>query len=156
MQQILIRIIRDHDAQLIFNYAGKAEEEVARRLHHAMNDHPNVFININAPTLRDLAALISNASFFFGNEGGPRHISQALDIPSFAIYPPHISKTKWLPNASDRFQGIHPSELAPPSSWDDLNYIERYNFVTVDAVWDRLSPMLHHYLPSLLSPVNNK
>jgi heptosyltransferase-2 len=145
---VLTRVIRDHDAQLIFNYAGKEEEEVARRLHHAMNDHPNVFIHINAPTLRDLAALIANASFFFGNEGGPRHISQALDVPSMTIYPPHISKAKWLPNASDRFQGIHPSELAPAATWKDLSYVERYAFVTVDEVWNRLSPMLHRYLPA--------
>jgi heptosyltransferase-2 len=152
MQLLLLRVIRDHDAQLIFNYAGAAEESVARRLHHAMNDHPNVFIDISAPTLRGLAALISNASFFFGNEGGPRHISPALDVPSFAIYPPHISKTKWLPNAGPRFQGIHPSELPSPHSWKSLDYTSRYALVTVDAVWSRLSPMLHRYLPSPPSP----
>jgi heptosyltransferase-2 len=166
MAQVLGRVIRDYDAQLIFNHAGKEEEETARSLHRMMNDHPNVFTSIHAPTLRDLAAVIANANFFFGNEGGPRHISQALDIPSFAIYPPHISKSKWLPNASERFQGIHPTDLAgnlvndlasdlsdnlagnlagnlmDEASWKKLSYHEQFALVTVEAVWERLKPML--------------
>ncbi|MDR1415645.1 MAG: lipopolysaccharide heptosyltransferase family protein, partial [Odoribacteraceae bacterium] len=146
-RQVLLRLIRHYDAQLIFNYAGKVEEATARRLHHAMDDHPNVFIDINAPTLRGLASMIANAHLFFGNEGGPRHISQALDIPSFAIYPPHISKSKWLPNASPRFQGIHPSDLADKTTRAPLTYLEQYDLITVDAVWNRLRPMLDRHLP---------
>ncbi|MDR2130182.1 MAG: glycosyltransferase family 9 protein [Odoribacteraceae bacterium] len=146
MKQVLCRVIETYNAQLIFNYAGRVEEETARRLHRMMNDHPNVFIDINAPTLRDLAAMTANVDFFFGNEGGPRHISQALDIPSFAIYPPHISKSKWLPNACDRFQGIHPRDIPGAANEKKLSYLEQYDFVTVGEVWERLKPMLDRYL----------
>jgi heptosyltransferase-2 len=145
-RQVLARIIETYDARLIFNYAGKVEEETARRLYRMMNSHPNVSIDVNAPTLRGLAAMIANVDFFFGNEGGPRHISQALDIPSLAIYPPHISKTKWLPNASARFQGIHPYDLSDAARDKNLSYLEKYDFVTVDEVWKRLKPMLDLYL----------
>ncbi|MDR2414228.1 MAG: glycosyltransferase family 9 protein [Odoribacteraceae bacterium] len=145
-RQVLSRVIETYDARLIFNYSGKVEEETARRLYRMMNNHRNISINVNAPTLRGLAAMIANADFFFGNEGGPRHISQALDVPSLAIYPPHISKEKWLPNASDRFQGIQPRDLSDAAFDKRLSYLEQYDFVTVDAVWKRLKPMLDTYL----------
>ncbi|MDR0544311.1 MAG: glycosyltransferase family 9 protein [Odoribacteraceae bacterium] len=146
MRQVLARIIERYDARLIFNYAGKVEEETARRLYRMMNNHPNVSIDVNAPTLRGLAAMIANADFFFGNEGGPRHISQALDVPSFAIYPPHISKSKWLPNASERFQGVHPYDISEAARDKKLSYIEKYDVVTVEEVWKRALPMLDVYL----------
>jgi len=46
-------------------------------------------------SLRQLAALCANCSFYFGNEGGARHIAQALEIPSFAIYSPSASKSMY-------------------------------------------------------------
>jgi heptosyltransferase-2 len=147
MKELLARVIEYRDAQLVFNHAGPVEENTARELHREMNNHPNVFSNIHARTLRELAAMIANSDFFFGNEGGPRHVSQAFDIPSFAIYPPHISKTKWLPNACDRYQGLHPTDISARASSKQLSYAEQYAFITVDEVWRRLSPMLDKYLP---------
>ncbi len=46
-------------------------------------------------SIRELAMVISNCDFFFGNEGGPRHLAQSLDIPSFAIFSPSASKKEW-------------------------------------------------------------
>jgi heptosyltransferase-2 len=103
-----------------------------------------VFTNIQAGSLRELAALLANSDFFFGNEGGPRHLSQALDIPSFAIYPPGVGKKKWLPNASDRFQGIEPEDVSDKACDNSLTYQEQFDLITVDEVWNRLHPALRH------------
>ena len=111
MKAILRRIIDSFDAQIIFNYAGK-EKDIALRYKNEIDD-PHIFTSIEAPTLPDLCALISNCDFFFGNEGGPRHIAQALDIPSFAIFPPGIRKSIWLPDESERFAGISPDDFVP-------------------------------------------
>jgi heptosyltransferase-2 len=146
MKEILFRIIEQTNAQLIFNFGGKEEEELAIRLKQEMGNHPAIFTNIKAESIRELAAMIANSDFFFGNEGGPRHISQALDIPSFAIYPPNIKKKKWLPNACDRFQGIDPSDVSEKASDDNLTYVEKFNLITVEKVWEKLNPMLNRYL----------
>lgn len=142
MRELLQRIIAHYDVQLIFNYGGREEKNAATRLQQEMGDPVGVFTNIQAGNLRELAAMLANSDFFFGNEGGPRHISQALNVPSFAIYPPEIDKKKWLPNACDRFQGIEPGDVSDEARNKKLSYREKFEYITVDEVWDRLEPML--------------
>jgi heptosyltransferase-2 len=136
------------DVQLVFNFSGEAEKRIAGDICCLMNTPPRVFVNIYARTLRELAAMIAVSSFFFGNEGGPRHLSQALDIPSFAIYPPSISKSVWLPNACKRFQGIEPDDI---SEFIGTTYSERFSLISTAEVWMRLQPMLDSFLYRRLS-----
>jgi len=147
MRQILERIIERYDAQLVFNFSGKAEEAVAVQLHNRMNNHPQVFTNVRADSLRELAAMISLSKFFFGNEGGPRHISQALKIPSFAIYPPSVSKKIWLPGTNERYQGIEPADISEEKAKDpNLSFASKFELLTVDNVWEKLDVMLAKYI----------
>lgn len=148
MKEILNLILdRYKDVQLIFNYAGKEEKNIAQTLHHDMlQSHPRIFSNVEANNLRELAAMVKLSSFFFGNEGGPRHISQALNIPSFAIYPPNISKQTWLPNPNERFQGLEPRDISYEKAISKISYNEKFNLVSVEEVWKLLHPMLENYL----------
>lgn len=70
---------------MIFNYAPGYEEEDARNIYKELGCPERIKIDIQASSLRQLAALCANCSFYFGNEGGARHIAQALGVPSFAI-----------------------------------------------------------------------
>jgi heptosyltransferase-2 len=146
IRQVLQRIIDQYDAQLIFNFGGKEEEAAAVRLQDDMDNHPRIFTNIKACNLRELSAMLANADFFFGNEGGPRHISQAFNIPSFAIYPPSVDKKQWLPNACERFQGIEVADISEKALDNTLSFNEKFNLLTADIVWEHLNPMLHNYL----------
>lgn len=146
MIQLLQRIIDKYDLQLIFNYGGEDEKKVALEVHAKMDHHPNIFTNIEAHTLREFAAMVANSDFFFGNEGGPRHISQAFNIYSFAIYPPHISKKQWLPNAGELFQGIEPADILSEIDHRDLSYQEKFDLITVDRVWTCIQSMIDNYL----------
>ncbi len=145
MKQVLQRIIDNYDAQIIFNFVS-AEREFAINVHQEMNNHPNVFTNIEANSLRDLCALSANCNFFFGNEGGARHLAQALDVPSFAIFPPKISKSRWLPGQGERFAGISPDDFCSKAEQKSMTYEERFNLITVERVWELLNPMLNRYL----------
>ncbi len=117
-----------------------------------MGNPSQVFLNIEAKSLRELGALLKSADFFFGNEGGPRHISQALDIPSYAIYPPGTTKKEWLPNASERFQGIEPGDMLTNQELQKLSYIDSFNAITPDRVCEGLFIMLNKFLkPRLVS-----
>lgn len=149
MKDILCRIIKAYRAQIIFNYAGEAEAEVARRLYEEMGGDKHIFIHIRANSLLALSALMVNSHFFFGNEGGPRHIAQALGVPAFAIYPPGISKKVWLPNEQNPAQqGISPDDILSVEQQRSLSFAQRFNLITADEVWQSLSPMLNQYLPS--------
>jgi hypothetical protein len=64
MKEILLRILDTcGDVQLVFNFAGKEEESVARELHSTLNHHPRVFSEIEAKNLRELAAVICFCGF---------------------------------------------------------------------------------------------
>ena len=146
MKGVLRRIIDTTDAQIIFNFSGK-EREIALRYQREMDNDPHIFTNIEAPTLPDLCALMKNCDFFFGNEGGPRHISQALDIPSFAIFPPGIMKEIWLPNEGNRFGGISPDDFMPLQQQlsQKLTYQQRMDLLTEERIWENLQPFINHY-----------
>lgn len=146
MKVILHRIIDKYNAQIIFNFAGDVEEKFAIELHKEMNNDKNIFTNIKADSLRELCALTVNCDFFFGNEGGPRHIAQALGIPSYAIFPPNILKSVWLPLFGDRYMGISPDDICPAEDQKEMDYLQRFNLITVDDVWSGLEKSLDKYL----------
>lgn len=146
MRQLLDQVVKEYNVQLVFNYGGEIEKKTAIALHQAMDNHPAIFTNIEATNLKELAALVANSNFFFGNEGGPRHISQALNVYSFAIYPPHISKKQWLPYASEFFQGIEPSDFFIGTEEEKLSYHEKFELITVNNVWLPLKAMIDNYL----------
>ncbi|RYG00544.1 MAG: lipopolysaccharide heptosyltransferase family protein [Chitinophagaceae bacterium] len=147
MKQILQKIIDKYDAQIIFNFVS-AEREFAMNMHQQLSNHRNIFTNIEANSLRDLCALSTNCDFFFGNEGGARHLAQALNVPSFAIFPPGISKSRWLPEQGERFAGVSPDDFCSKIEQKNMTYEQRFNYITVERVWKGLNPMLNAYLKS--------
>lgn len=147
MADILQKILSyNEDVQLIFNYGGAKEKNIAKQIHEEMHYHPRVFSDIDANNLRELAVLVSLSKSFFGYEGGPRHIAQALDIPAFAIYPPGVGKQRWLPNPSHAYQGIEAEEISRELAESDISYQEKISLITVEEVWNRLAPMLAQYI----------
>ena len=110
--------------QLIFNYAPGQEAENARRIYSNLSSTSNIFLNIEAKSPRQLAAMAANCTAYFGNEGGARHIVHAMGKPSLVICSPFASKTTWLPQNTDVLAlGID---------------AESYDLITVDKVWSEL------------------
>lgn len=122
--------------QLIFNYAPGREAGNARRIYDTLQLPSRIFLNIEAKSPRQLAALAANCTAYFGNEGGARHIVHAMGRPSLVICSPKASKTTWLPQDTDIIaQGIAASDIADIAG---LTYEAQYNRITVDMVWKRL------------------
>jgi len=146
MKDTLNFLITEYDAQLIFNFNGEEEKTYAKKLYSEMGNDPHIFIDIKANSLRDFVSLVSNCHFFFGNEGGPRHISQALKIPSFAIFPPGISTKVWLPGKSILYGGIGPSDVNESIANDaTFSYDQKFNLITVNEVTNRLKISLRRW-----------
>ena len=152
MTRVLKKMIDTFDVQLVFNYSGEVEAQAARSIWESLGKDPHVFLNIQANGLRELCALVCNSAFFFGNEGGPRHIAQAFDVPSFAIYSPDISKKFWLPGNDSRFRGISPADYVPQEQQKGMDYAARLGLIPEEDVWKQLKGMLDVYLPRTKIP----
>lgn len=138
MTEVLRRFIAAWpQVQIIFNFAPGQEALNAQRIYEALGRHPNIFINIEAKSMRQLAAMAANCTFYFGNEGGGRHIVQAMGRPSLVVCSPMASKKTWLPeNDVVLTRGISATDIDPDAQ--RLSYAEQYGLITVDVVWQAL------------------
>ena len=125
--------------QMIFNYAPGKEEENAREIWKMLGEDYDIHVDIQAKSPRQLAAMASLSTFYFGNEGGARHIVHAMQRPSFVICSPIASKTTWLPADKEVLtEGISPADIIEPSLLKDMDAAARYDAITVELVYPRL------------------
>ena len=138
MVEVLRRFLAARpDVQVIFNYAPGREAENVRRMYDALGEPPAVFVNIEAGSMRQLAAMAANCTFYFGNEGGARHIVQAMGRPSLVVCSPMASKTTWLPECDEPLtRGIAPSDIDAQAA--RLDYAAQYALISTDRVWAEL------------------
>ena len=143
MKSVLQSVLdRYKDWQLIFNYAPGVEEEDARRMYRELGSPEAIKIDVQAKSLRELMALCANCSFYFGNEGGSRHMVQALGVPSLAIFSPNAHKSVWLPKNSVPAEGICPEDMVSSGQMSELSYDEKFDLITPEAVCDKLFPLM--------------
>jgi ADP-heptose:LPS heptosyltransferase len=149
MVEVLKKLITAYpDMQLIFNYAPGQEEENAQRIYKKLGCPPNVFINIQAHSLCELAAMLQNTSFYFGNEGGARHIAQAMGVPSYVICSPNANKHTWIPQNNTPADGIAATDFLTSDKLADLDYQQKYDTIKAEDVWKGLNSMLMNYVLS--------
>ena len=100
MVNVLKYIIDNYDYQLVLFYTPKEKDytlEIATELEqYSINKKGKVFYNITTKNVRDLAKIIANADMYFGNEGGTRHITQALGKATVAVSRENDGKTRWI------------------------------------------------------------
>ena len=122
MVQILEQILQNYPQwQMVFNYAPGQEEENARRIYHLLNCPQQVKIDLQARSLRELMCLCKLSTLYFGNEGGARHIAQAMETPSLALFSPSAQMSKWLPRNDVPAEGL---EWLEPE--DVYNHLTKY------------------------------
>lgn len=104
MVKIIDFIVSETGAQLLFNYIPKQEKEALEIFNLcSTKTQKNIFFNVFGKNLREFLTLTSCCNALIGNEGGAVNMAKALDIPTFAIFSPQISKQAWFSN----FEGIH-------------------------------------------------
>ena len=140
---VIEHLIEKLNTQIIFYYSPN-EKEFVKTVHKKLNNNINVFSNIKTDSIRELATLLSNCDMFFGNEGGPRHIAQSLDIPSFAIFSPSASKKEWLSNACERHQGVEPQDM--PLYSHSLSREEKYALITPEYIIAKIEEIYNNFV----------
>ncbi len=144
MVKAIKKLLNDLDIQIIFYYSPD-EKVFAKNVHENMlGNDKRIFSNIETSSIRELGMLLSNCDMFFGNEGGPRHLAQSLDVPSFAIFSPSSSKKEWLSNANDRHQGVEPYDLK--ENTEGMTRDEVYRLITPEYVVSKVEEMFSKYV----------
>lgn len=99
-------------------------------------------------SIRELAMLIKNCDLFLGNEGGPRHLTQALDVGSFTIFGPNAKKKYWLPKNNGRHEAIEPYDLVgenlvTKNKFETLSNVKKYGLMTPEIIMKKVRELLN-------------
>lgn len=133
------------NVQLIFNYAPGVEEEAARKIYKIIGSN-KIFIDIKANNQLELVAMSSLVTFYFGNEGGTRHIIQAVGKPSYVVVSPNVIKRVWLPVNDNASEGIEAEDIVSRNKLSQMTYEEQYKVITKEIVWDNLKRFAERYI----------
>ncbi len=82
----------------------------------------SVFDGVVTRSIRELAGVFAHCALYLGNDTGPRHIAQALDVPALAVISPASCKWSWIPWGDPRFRAIDVGDalgLSRPE-WDGV------------------------------------
>lgn len=137
MEKLAKEILEKFNCQIILYYSPD-EKVFAKEFHKRLGNDKRIISNIKTDTIRELGALISMCDFFIGNEGGPRHLAQAVDTLSFSIFSPGSSKRDWLSKKNIRHEGIESKDI-PCDNYDELSYEEKYRLITPEILMEKIS-----------------
>jgi len=141
MRAVMEHCMTEYGAQVIL-YAGTAQErQDINDFHKEMGHHRHIHSDIKTPNLLNLAAIMTHCDMFVGNEDGPRHMSQALGLPSVAVFSPSVDKLEWLPVNSKKYQGVGCSDVVEVSDVDKAAMALKENFGTdqYNALYDQIT-----------------
>ena len=139
-------LINKYGTQLYFVY-GPGEEQAVKEIASRVEHSENVFTQPEAPSTRDLACLLHCVDFFIGNDGGPRHIAQAVGTSTFSIFSPLISKSGWIPDyPNPEHQAIDITDFENVGSLDRETFRKNlkayYLMIDPQMVIERVDAML--------------
>ncbi len=141
------------DAQAVLIW-GPGERDGVQRLAERAQSQDRVFATIETADLRELAALAKNCVLFIGNDSGPRHVAEAVGIPTFTIFSPFTGKFAWIPHMGNRHRGV---DMCDALDIDEQTWYERaqefrshghryYRKITPELVISKLQPMLQDFV----------
>lgn len=150
---VLDYCVSQFDAQAVLIW-GPGERDGVQSLLLQSQNQDQVFANIETTTLRELAALAKNCVMFIGNDSGPRHVAEAVGIPTFTIFAPFTGKFAWLPHMGSRHRGV---DMCDALDIDEQTWYQRaqdfrshgeqyYRKITPELVIRKLQPMLNEFV----------
>lgn len=116
---------------------GAGEEQYSRGLKQLLPAHLQCSVcdDLRTRDIRELACVFAHCDLYFGNDSGPRHIAQSLDVPALAVVSPASCKTDWIPSADARFQALDPGDALGlgAEQWNEIR--SRLTWGLDDAQW---------------------
>ena len=135
-------IERCPNAQIVFNFAPGKEAADAKKVYELCGRDQHIFLNVEAKSQRELSVLATFVTFYFGNEGGARHIMHAHGKPSFVVVTPGRDGNVWIPKDGVPASWATLDDLMPREEQELLPFAEQYKRITPEYVWNKLSAFL--------------
>lgn len=146
MRKIIRYCLQHYDAQFVFFYSPDQKKQI-QEIEKDLDYPKNIFSNLETKDMRELMALFANSTCYIGNEGGPRHLAQALGLPCFALFNPTADKKEWLPYPSASNVGIEPKDTLAfhkitMEEYKTLTKEEAFALMTVPFILEKLDLFL--------------
>lgn len=118
-----------YEIQAILFYAPEdkkynSEEKYCNDVKALIKNKNAVFTNINTKSVRELIVLLSISDMYIGNDNGPRHFSQAIDTPSFAIFTTLNNKKSFCPHNDSRHRAVDVQDVLQLTDEEYFDFIE--------------------------------
>jgi heptosyltransferase-2 len=96
MAHIIDTIARQGDVTLLFNYIPPQENDALEIYALCTKEtRAKIILAVFAPSLRSFLGVLYHCTALIGNEGGAVNMAKALQIPTFSIFSPWITKRAW-------------------------------------------------------------
>lgn len=96
MAKVVDRIVMQTKGQILFNYIPNQEAQAKAIYNLCLPEtQKHIFFEVFGKNLREFLAITKHCDALIGNEGGAINMAKALDIKTFAIFSPWISKNTW-------------------------------------------------------------
>ncbi|MGB5821648.1 MAG: glycosyltransferase family 9 protein [Saonia sp.] len=149
MAEVIDHIAEKTDATLLFNYIPSQYVE-AKELYDrcAIGTKKHIKFDAFAKSLRSFLALLHHCDAIIGNEGGAINMAKALDIPTFSIFSPWITKLAWDIFSDQNNVAVHLNDFMPEKiqgkSKKELKQesLELYPLFTPSLLLDKLEGFL--------------
>lgn len=114
LAELIDLVAEKTDGQLLLNYLPSQKNQVDDLLSLCSpTTRKNIQHQLYADTLRGFMALVSFCDAIIGNEGGAINIAKALNVPTFAIFSPQISRADWDIFSGKLNMAVHLRDYAP-------------------------------------------
>lgn len=114
MAKVIDRIVEQTKGQLLFNYIPSQKEQ-AQTIYNLCKEETKqyIFFDVFGKSLREFLAITKHCNALIGNEGGAINMAKALDIKTFAIFSPWISKDDWSLFENNDNVAVHLKDYKP-------------------------------------------
>lgn len=114
MASLIDSMVKAHPMTLLFNYIPSQQNE-AEALYSQCSEesHKHIKFDIFSNSLRSFLAVLHHCDALVSNEGGAVNMAKALNVPTFSIYAPWISKMAWDTYRGDKDVTVHLKDYQP-------------------------------------------
>jgi len=140
MAKIIDTLVKQTNGQVLFNYIPNQKAQ-AQSIYNLCKPETQkaIYFNIFGHNLREFLAITKHCSALIGNEGGAINMAKALDVKTFAIFSPWISKVTWsLFEDENNNVSVHLKDYKP----------ELYDAKTVNDIKSNALVLYQEFLPS--------
>lgn len=96
MAVIIDELAQRPDTMLLFNYLPSQQSQAEDLIQRCKpQSREKIALGLYTPSLRAFLGVLSQCTGLVANEGGAINMAKALDIPTFSIFSPWISKEVW-------------------------------------------------------------